>query len=116
MHYLALGVPGHALPGDLLTNCGLPTVDDMVFDSRHGERLFKDQRDHTFVGPPAGLQPWILLPIGIASQGMQSHASVACRSTSGTHFLLGTSMPQDCDDCFTRCSQPHLTVWVMLHA
>ena len=52
LHYLALGVPGPALPADLLTNCGLPTVDNMVFDSLHGERLFKDERDYTPSPPP----------------------------------------------------------------
>ena len=58
LHYLALGVPGNALPTDLLTSCGLPTVDDMVFDSQHGERLFKDARDHTFTGASPGALSW----------------------------------------------------------
>ena len=52
VRYLALSVPGSALPTDLLTGCSLPTVQDMVFDSLHGQRLFKDQRDHA--QPPAG--------------------------------------------------------------
>ena len=46
VRYLALSVPGSALPTDLLTGCSLPTVQDMVFDSLHGQRLFKDQRDY----------------------------------------------------------------------
>ena len=59
VRYLALSVPGSALPTDLLTGCSLPTVPDMVFDSLHGQRLFKDQRDHAHQA--AGgccLAPW----------------------------------------------------------
>ena len=52
VRYLALSLPGSALPTDLLTNCRLPTVEEMVFDSLHGMRLFKDARDS--MAQPAG--------------------------------------------------------------
>ena len=86
MHYLALGVPGQALPTDLLTNCGLPTVDDMVFDSRHGERLFKDERDHTFSGLATGgggTPGWFWAPACGVAVGL--HASACTLSAAGLH-------------------------------